>query len=117
MAKVIDTGILSGIIYARDYASAWHKWVVIVTPYGVVASIAQKYFSAVSDGLPFSGRTFLVGGQGGKVSLTPSNCPVFVPDTEDFSVLFLGWGQGGNQNSGGMATWRSAATEELRLEI
>ena len=116
MAKVIETGILGGMLFARDHASRWNKWIVVVTPEGEVASRARQHFAAVANGSPFSGRTFLAGDKGGRVSLTSAEIDVFVPDATDFSVLFLGWG-GTTKEVGSMVEWRTAAAEELSLEL
>jgi len=108
---------MNGIAYAFNHAGLWGRWVVVVVPEGTAYEEAQRQFSAQTpEGASFSGRTAVAGK--GKVSLAKVSSPVFVPDGEKFSVLFLGWGgHGVKDEAPGMAAWRTKAVETLSLAV
>lgn len=99
------------LIYARNYARDLGTWVVVVVPDNQLTQSLQM-LAAVAEGDHFSGRTALVGNKGGRLSLVDGNTPSFLPEGQEYDVLFLGWG--GSTDNKGMETWRKTARREIR---
>jgi len=105
--------MIADFIYARDYAIQKNLWVVIVVPPEVLAD-AQVSMAAVASENPFGGRTVIFP-EGARLSLAVASDPLFLPDGQPFSVMFLGWG--GNKTAATtakeMIRWRKAASKVM----
>ena len=112
-SKLNELSLVEGLLFARNHAARWGKWVVAVVPTGDPIHEARHIFSTLADE-NFSGRTALLEGNARLSLITPEQ-EVFVPKAERFSVIFLGWGM---QSTGAehMSRWRNAAHEELGIE-
>ena len=103
--------MIADIIYARDHAIHKNLWVVVVVPPEMIAD-AQIAMVAVAGSYPFGGRTVSLPG-GGHLSLVLASDPVFLPEWQPFSAMFLGWG--GDKKAATtakeMSRWRKAAAK------
>jgi len=104
------TEIIHDLIYARNYARNQGIWVVVVVPDNLLTQSLQ-ILAAVADGDQFSGRTALVG-NGGHLSLVGGSAPSFLPEGQEFEVMFLDWSC--SVDNKGLETWRRRARREIR---
>lgn len=96
--------MIADIIYARDFAAQFKKWVIIVVPPEKLSE-ALTHLSGIANGHPFGGRTVSLTG-GGKVSVAQAADTVFT--SEPFESMFLGWGESSNQSQE-LTRWRTAS--------
>jgi len=91
MSKETSFNIVQNVVFALQYAQKKKVWVVIVCPDETIARECRQILAgAVPEGTICSGRTAILPG-GGRVSLTPVDSDVFVPEEDVFHTLFVGW--------------------------
>jgi len=96
---------------ALGQAQRQGTWVVIICPEESLAQCQQALIGVLPEGTTFSGRTVLLK-NGGKLSVTAAETPVFIPEGMPFTALFTGGG-GTKDTSRGMALWRKRSTAVL----
>lgn len=92
-------------------------WVVVVVPdtkkHNWLGFFQNVFLALRTEGDVFSGRTLRVP-NGGMISVTGYNTPVFVPKDVDFSVMFLGLGLLGTPQIKEMHRWSKAAKNIIK---
>lgn len=105
--------LINDATQAVEFAIRNQGWVVIVCPDEKLADQAHRAVAGViPKGSAGSGRTFILPNRS-RVSVTQAAEPVFVPDGEPYTVMFLGWGQAQKDAFAGMNRWRLKATNVL----
>ena len=98
--------------HARSVADRKKQWVVIVVP-SELGNEGRTALSALANGHSCGGRTMLLP-SGGKVSVIEAPEPVFVPPSQAFYVMFVGWGGHKASDAKEMTRWRAAAKDTIQ---
>ena len=112
--KNSSVSLINELQGALDYAVQHERWVILVCPKQSKAleSCKQILLGIIPDGVPHSGRTFLLG-QGATISLAVSSDEVFAPPG-DYDALFVAWEEvTENEVFLHMERWRKGAKRVL----
>ena len=106
--------IISTLGIAVDHALNNREWVIVVCPdsSAVLSTYQQCGGGLLPAGTARGGRTDLLP-NGGKVSVVAADTPLFVPEGQPFTVMFLGWGDDIIADAKQMGRWRHDATRIL----
>jgi len=97
----------ANIQYALNHAVAHNSHVIVVVPEARYKEATLFLVAEATDKRPFGGRTLYLG-EGGLISMRACSD---VPPSEDFMVMFVGWGSATGAEE--MTRWKNAARQVI----
>ena len=107
-----EAALIDELRYALSLIEG-ENWLVLLCPDPQVLAKARLDLAVlVPTDASFSGRTALLPGKG-RLSLAVEEDPIFVPDSESFSLALLGWGAKNDYKGG--RTWQTRCNQLVTL--